>query len=92
MHDMSTLSEEVRDIHGSFETIALIFSPFRAMLDNNFYSHPQVHLASNVIHGGLTLSDTIELSLSTASDFLEELRNDKNCPDSFFGSGILSAE
>lgn len=51
LHDIDALSREIQDIHGSFEKIALVFGPFRAVLDNRFYSHPQVHLASNVIYG-----------------------------------------
>lgn len=51
MRGIEAIAREVRDIRDSFETTALIFSPFRAGLDNRFYSHPQVHLASNVIHG-----------------------------------------
>lgn len=51
MRDLGAISREINEIHGSFETIALVFSPFRAVLDNRFYSHPQIRLASNVIHG-----------------------------------------
>lgn len=51
MRDLEAIQTEVKSIHDSFETIALVFSPFRAILDNSAYSHPQVHLASNVIHG-----------------------------------------
>lgn len=51
MRDFVAIRAEVKSIHDSFETIALVFSPFRAVLDNHFYSHPQVRLASNVIHG-----------------------------------------
>ena len=51
MNDIEILSKEVTEIHDSFKKIALIFSPFRAVLDNQFYSHPQVHLAGNVIYG-----------------------------------------
>lgn len=92
MRDMDTISKEMKEIHDSFENIALIFSPFRAVLDNRFYSHPQVHLASNVIYGGLTLSDSIEQGLAVAKDFTKELQNDTTCPNSFFGSGSLSAD
>lgn len=51
MRDLGAISREVTEIKASFEMIALVFSPFRAVLDNRFYSHAQVHLASNVIHG-----------------------------------------
>ena len=51
LRDMDAISREVHDIHSSFEMVAFIFSPFRAVLDNAFYSHPQVHLAGNIIHG-----------------------------------------
>ena len=88
IHDMEALSKEVNDIHQSFETIALVFSPFRAVLDNSIYSHPQVHLASNVIHGGLTLSDSIEQVIGVAQDFTKELPKDGRCSfNGFFGTG-----
>ncbi len=88
MRDLEALSKEVSDIRNSFETIALVFSPFRAVLDNNIYSHPQVHLASNVIHGGLTLSESMERAISIARDFTKELPKDERCSFSgMFGTG-----
>lgn len=51
MRDMEAISKEVHDIRNSLKTVALVFGPFRAVLDNRFYRHPQIHLASNVIHG-----------------------------------------
>jgi hypothetical protein len=91
LRDLDTISREIHEIHGSFNTITLIFSPFRAILDNRFYSHPQVHLASNVIHGGLSLSESIKLSLSTAQKFVQDLPKDGKCTiSSFFGSGTTT--
>ena len=51
LKDIDAISTEVSAIKESFDRIALVFSPFRLVLDNRFYNHPQVHLASNVIHG-----------------------------------------
>ncbi|MDD2916990.1 MAG: DUF4012 domain-containing protein [Candidatus Gracilibacteria bacterium] len=92
MRDIGTLSKEADDIHRSFETIALVFSPFRTVLDNRLYSHPQVRLAGNVIHGGLTLSDTLEQGIAIARDFQAGLPKNGSCSlSSFLGSGSVSS-
>lgn len=91
MRDMEAISREAESIRSSFGRVALVFSPFRVILDNRFYSHPQVHLAGNVIHGGLTLSESIEQALSVAQAFAKELPKDGSCPNPFFSSGAISA-
>ncbi|HBB27497.1 TPA: hypothetical protein DCZ36_03315, partial [Candidatus Gracilibacteria bacterium] len=90
IRDIETLSREVHDIGNSLKTVAFVFSPFRAVLDNRFYVHPQVHLASNIIHGGSTLSDSIEQALFVAQAFTKALPEDGTCSlSSFFGSGSI---
>lgn len=79
LHSLDAISQEVDSIHDSFDTVALVFGPFRALLDNSIYSHPQVHLAGNVIHGGLTLSDSLEQAIAVAHDFDRELPKDGRC-------------
>lgn len=90
VRDFETLRTEAREIHGSFETVAFVFRPFRMALDNRFYTHPQVRLAGNVIHGGLTLFDSVNLSLLIAEELREEIRKDPACSELFFGSGAVS--
>ena len=90
MRDISAMSQEIADIRDSFETISRIFSPFQIVFDNRFYSHPKVHLASNVINGGLTLAQSIEQSIAIAKAFQEELPKNEKCSlSSFFASGSI---
>jgi hypothetical protein len=89
IRDITALTREIQEIHTSFSRIATIFSPFRIVLDNRFYSHPQVHLASNVIHGGLTLSESLENTIFIAQDFIKELPKDGSCDVLLSGSGGL---
>ena len=51
MRDLEVVSREIASIENSFNQITILFSPFRFLLDNGFYSHPEVRLASNVIYG-----------------------------------------
>lgn len=90
MRDIHVISREIQDIHSSFSRIATIFSPFRAILDNRFYSHPQVHLASNIIHGGLILSDSLEKTLYIAQSFIQDVQQNGNCDIVFFSSGGIT--
>ncbi len=90
MRDINAISQEIQDIHASFSRISTVFSPFRAILDNRFYSHPQVHLAGNVIHGGLALSDSLEKTMFIAQSFMKELPKDGSCNTVFFGSGGIA--
>lgn len=90
MRDIHAIAQEIQDIHSSFSQIVTVFSPFRAILDNRFYSHPQVHLAGNVIHGGLELSDSLEKTILIAQSFMKELPQDGSCNTAFFGSGGIA--
>lgn len=87
IRDIPMLSREIQDIENSFDTIALVFSPFRITLDNRFYSHPQVHLAGNVIHGGLSLSRSMEQTIALVQTLENTGKNGKTCPETPFGSG-----
>jgi len=62
IRNINDFQKEVADIRSNFGTISLLFSPFRILLDNNLISNDTVHLAGNVISGGLSLSEALEQS------------------------------
>lgn len=62
IRNINDFSREVADIRSDFGTISLLFSPFRILLDNGLISNDDVHLAGNVISGGLSLSEALKQS------------------------------
>lgn len=62
IRNINDFQKEVADIRSDFGTISLLFGPFRILLDNGLISNDDVHLAGNVISGGLSLSEALKQS------------------------------
>ena|GEM_PF-6295290 len=84
IRNIDDFQKEVIDIRNDFGTISFLFSPFRILLDNSLISNDTVHLADNVISGGLSLSEALEQSTELGNTLMQEIQ--KN------GSGSLSLD